>query len=70
MDSHKHERPGAIPAFFSLLNSTASASSLRAKRSNPGCHRGKILDCLVASAPRNDGGGSGHHSAGSAASVG
>ncbi|BAR61239.1 hypothetical protein NK6_8089 [Bradyrhizobium diazoefficiens] len=30
-------------------------SSLRAKRSNPDCLRGKILDCFVARAPRNDG---------------
>jgi hypothetical protein len=31
-----------------------TASSLRAKRSNPDCHRGGILDCFVADAPRND----------------
>jgi hypothetical protein len=29
--------------------------SLRAKRSNPECVRGEILDCFVADAPRNDG---------------
>ncbi|RXG94238.1 hypothetical protein EAS62_17275 [Bradyrhizobium zhanjiangense] len=29
--------------------------SLRAQRSNPDCHRGGILDCFVARAPRNDG---------------
>src|SRR5262245_12572470 len=28
--------------------------SLRAKRSNPECPRGKTLDCFVANAPRND----------------
>jgi len=35
--------------------STNKALSLRAQRSNPDCLRGNILDCFVASAPRNDG---------------
>ncbi|MDD1518232.1 hypothetical protein DCG74_15900 [Bradyrhizobium sp. WBAH42] len=34
----------------------STISSLRAKRSNPDCLRGKTLDCFVARAPRNDGG--------------
>ncbi|TYL88295.1 hypothetical protein FXB40_38195 [Bradyrhizobium rifense] len=36
------------------VRATALAASLRAKRSNPDCLRGKILDCFVARAPRND----------------
>ncbi|MEZ2146526.1 hypothetical protein AAE026_30190, partial [Bradyrhizobium sp. DN5] len=35
-------------------NATASTPSLRAQRSNPESLRGKILDCFVARAPRND----------------
>ncbi|MCP3391841.1 hypothetical protein NLM27_23900 [Bradyrhizobium sp. CCGB12] len=35
--------------------SANKALSLRAQRSNPDCLRGNILDCFVASAPRNDG---------------
>ncbi|MVT52907.1 hypothetical protein GPL17_20745 [Bradyrhizobium yuanmingense] len=37
---------GARPPFLS--------PSLRAQRSNPESLRGKILDCFVAGAPRND----------------
>src|SRR3954451_5053700 len=47
-----------IPLFQVAEKSTAyprpSPPSLRAKRSNPECLRGRMLDCLVARAPRND----------------
>ncbi|RZN08605.1 hypothetical protein CWO91_21850 [Bradyrhizobium genosp. SA-3] len=37
-----------------MRGEAVSTSSLRAQRSNPESLRGKILDCFVASAPRND----------------
>ncbi|TYO68133.1 hypothetical protein FXV83_02450 [Bradyrhizobium hipponense] len=49
-------RPSSWSVRRTRWNSRRSLhSSLRAKRSNPDCFRGGILDCFVARAPRNDG---------------
>ncbi|MHC2625763.1 hypothetical protein ACVIW2_007795 [Bradyrhizobium huanghuaihaiense] len=46
--------PPHPPSLRAKRSNPATSPSLRAQRSNPGSLRGKILDCFVASAPRND----------------
>ncbi|RZN08466.1 hypothetical protein CWO91_22090, partial [Bradyrhizobium genosp. SA-3] len=46
---------GTIAEYLAGAQAAPGGSSLRAQRSNPESLRGKILDCFVARAPRNDG---------------